>query len=46
MNLTSYFYVSVNYWKSNGILSEVAPVSIVTLWILLEAMVNHTHLYP
>jgi hypothetical protein len=33
MILTSYLYVSVHYRKNNGISSEVAAISIVTLWI-------------
>jgi hypothetical protein len=33
MILTSYLYVGVHYRKNNGISSEVAPISIVTLWI-------------
>jgi hypothetical protein len=34
MILTSYLYVSVRYRENNnGISSEVAPISIVTLWI-------------
>jgi hypothetical protein len=33
MILTSYVYVSVHYRKNNGISSEVAAISIVTLWI-------------
>jgi hypothetical protein len=33
MILTSCLYVGVHYRKNNGISSEVAPVSIVTVWI-------------
>jgi hypothetical protein len=33
MILTSYLYVGMHYRKNNGISSEVAPISIVTLWI-------------
>jgi hypothetical protein len=33
MILTSYLYVGVHYRKNNGISSEVAAISIVTLWI-------------
>jgi hypothetical protein len=33
MILTSNLYVGVHYRKSNGMSSEVAPISIVTLWI-------------
>jgi hypothetical protein len=33
MILTSYLYVGVHYRKNNGISSEVAPISTVTLWI-------------
>jgi hypothetical protein len=33
MILTSYLYVGVHYRRNNGISSEVAPISIVTLWI-------------
>jgi hypothetical protein len=40
MILTSYLYVSVHYRRNNGISSEVAPISIVTLWIKLD-VVNH-----
>jgi hypothetical protein len=43
MILTSYLYVSVHNRKNNGISSEVVPINIVAL---LEAAVNHIHLYP
>jgi hypothetical protein len=33
MIVTSYLYVGVHYGKNNGIPSEVASISIVTLWI-------------
>jgi hypothetical protein len=33
MILTSYLYVGVRCSKNNGISIEVAPVSIVTLWV-------------
>jgi hypothetical protein len=33
MNLTSYLYVGVHYRKHNGVSSEVAAITIVTLWI-------------
>jgi hypothetical protein len=40
MILTSYLYVSVHYRRHNGISSEIAPISIVTLWIKLD-VINH-----
>jgi hypothetical protein len=38
MILTSYLYVGVHYRKNNGISSEVAPISIVTLWINVDVV--------
>jgi hypothetical protein len=34
MILTSYLYVGVGYKKNDGVSSKLAPVSIVTLWIM------------
>jgi hypothetical protein len=38
--LTNYLHVGVHYRKNNGISSEVASISIVTLWIKVD-VVNH-----
>jgi hypothetical protein len=36
--LTRYLYVGVHYRKNNGISSEVAPISIFTLWIKVDVV--------
>jgi hypothetical protein len=38
MILTSYLYVGVHYMRNNGILSKVAAISIVTLWIKVDVV--------
>jgi hypothetical protein len=38
MILKSYLYVGVHYRRSNGISCEVAPISIVTLWINVDVV--------
>jgi hypothetical protein len=38
MILTSCLYVGVLYRKNNGISREVAPISIVTLWIKVDVV--------
>jgi hypothetical protein len=40
MILTSCLYVGVHYRKNNGMSSEVAPVSIVTVWILCHLLLH------
>jgi hypothetical protein len=36
MILTSCLYVGVHYKRNDGISSELAPISIVTLWIQVD----------